>query len=194
MPLLLARVALLSSTISATFSSPKNFEAPTTQFMALGKDMPRLDFVRNMTAHAWGAYRQHAFGFDYLKPISKVGANHHHGQSLGFTVVDALDTLKIMGLETEFQQGRDYIAGMLKATVSTREILVIERARGYSSHTPSNFFKNNFDLDMEISSFETIIRMVGGLVAAYDLSQDKVKYFGGMFHYLSNQQLAFLDF
>lgn len=141
-------IVLLTICCKVVVTTAGNNEPPQTAF-TLGKDNPRLDLIRNMTKLAWGAYNRHAFGYDYLKPISKVGSNHHHGQSLGFTVVDALDTLKIMGLETEFQQGRNYIVGMLKAT-------------------------NNFDLNMEISTFETIIRMVGGLVAAYDLSQDKV--------------------
>ncbi len=61
-----------------------NNEPPQTAF-TLGRDTPRLDFIRNMTKLAWGAYNRHAFGYDYLKPISKVGSNHHKGQSLGFT-------------------------------------------------------------------------------------------------------------
>ncbi|XP_062192381.1 mannosyl-oligosaccharide 1,2-alpha-mannosidase MNS1-like isoform X2 [Phragmites australis] len=64
---------------------------------------------------------------------------------LGATLVDSLDTLYIMGLKDEFQKARDWVAESL-----------------------------NFDKDYEASVFETTIRVVGGLLSAYDLSADKI--------------------
>ena len=58
-------------------------------------------------------------------------------------LVDALDTLWIMGLQTEFKEGRDWVKESL-------------------SHT----------LVGEVSTFETTIRSLGGLISAYDLSDD----------------------
>lgn len=58
-------------------------------------------------------------------------------------LVDTLDTLWIMNLKDEFQEGRDWIKAQL-------------------SHT----------LIGEVSTFETTIRSLGGLISAYDLSDD----------------------
>ncbi|EES12812.1 hypothetical protein BDA96_06G226200 [Sorghum bicolor] len=64
---------------------------------------------------------------------------------LGATLVDSLDTLYIMGLKDEFEKARDWVAESL-----------------------------DFDKDYDASVFETTIRVVGGLLSAYDLSGDKV--------------------
>jgi len=62
---------------------------------------------------------------------------------MGATIVDALDTLWIMDLKDEFKKARDWTAEKL-----------------------------DFDKNMDISVFETTIRALGGLEAAYDLSGD----------------------
>lgn len=64
-----------------------------------------------MMKHAWYGYEKYAWGANELRPISKRG---HTGSifgslSLGASIVDALDTLYIMGLEEEFKRGRDWI-------------------------------------------------------------------------------------
>ncbi|KMZ62320.1 mannosyl-oligosaccharide 1,2-alpha-mannosidase, family GH47 [Zostera marina] len=64
---------------------------------------------------------------------------------LGATLVDSLDTLYIMGLDEQFQKARDWVA------------------------TSMDFNKNYV-----ASVFETTIRVVGGLLSAYDLSGDKI--------------------
>ncbi|KQJ84444.1 mannosyl-oligosaccharide 1,2-alpha-mannosidase MNS1 isoform X2 [Brachypodium distachyon] len=64
---------------------------------------------------------------------------------LGATLVDSLDTLYIMGLKDEFRKARDWVAESLR-----------------------------FDKDYDASVFETTIRVVGGLLSAYDMSGDKV--------------------
>lgn len=53
--------------------------------------------------HAWQGYRQHAWGMDELCPVSKEGRNSFSG--LGATIIDALDTLYIMG--TRFASPRE---------------------------------------------------------------------------------------
>ncbi|KAL9664755.1 hypothetical protein QQ045_020162 [Rhodiola kirilowii] len=62
---------------------------------------------------------------------------------LGATLVDSLDTLFIMGLKEQFQKAREWVAKSL-----------------------------DFNKDHEASVFETTIRVVGGLLSAYDLSGD----------------------
>ncbi|XP_047332909.1 mannosyl-oligosaccharide 1,2-alpha-mannosidase MNS1-like isoform X2 [Impatiens glandulifera] len=64
---------------------------------------------------------------------------------LGATLIDSLDTLYIMGLDEEFQRAREWVANTLD-------------------------FNKNYDA----SVFETTIRVVGGLLSAYDLSSDKL--------------------
>ncbi|XP_061361554.1 mannosyl-oligosaccharide 1,2-alpha-mannosidase MNS1-like isoform X1 [Gastrolobium bilobum] len=64
---------------------------------------------------------------------------------LGATLVDSLDTLFIMGLDAQFKRAREWIAKSL-------------------------YFNKN----IEVSVFETTIRVLGGLLSAYDLSGDKV--------------------
>ncbi|KAK7372159.1 hypothetical protein VNO80_05530 [Phaseolus coccineus] len=64
---------------------------------------------------------------------------------LGATLIDSLDTLYIMGLNEQFQKAREWVANSL-----------------------------DFNKDYEASVFETTIRVVGGLLSAYDLSGDKV--------------------
>ncbi|XP_015973097.1 mannosyl-oligosaccharide 1,2-alpha-mannosidase MNS2-like isoform X1 [Arachis duranensis] len=64
---------------------------------------------------------------------------------LGATLVDSLDTLYIMGLHSEFQKAREWIEKSL-------------------------YLKKN----VEVSVFETTIRILGGLLSAYDLSGEEV--------------------
>ncbi|CAH2036410.1 unnamed protein product [Thlaspi arvense] len=64
---------------------------------------------------------------------------------LGATMIDSLDTLYIMGLDEQFQKAREWVATSL-----------------------------DFDKDYDASMFETTIRVVGGLLSAFDLSGDKI--------------------
>ena len=57
--------------------------------------------------HVWAGYKKYAFGFDELKPLSKVGHNPWGG--MGTTLVDSLDTLWLMGMKEEFWEGRDWV-------------------------------------------------------------------------------------
>ncbi|KAK7255060.1 hypothetical protein RIF29_28462 [Crotalaria pallida] len=64
---------------------------------------------------------------------------------LGATLIDSLDTLYIMGLHEQFEKAKEWVANNL-----------------------------DFNKDYDASVFETTIRVVGGLLSAYDLSGDKV--------------------
>ena len=65
-----------------------------------------------MMVHAWSNYVKYAWGQNELRPISKSG--HSAGifgqTALGATIIDAADTLYIMGLHDEYQKARDWIA------------------------------------------------------------------------------------
>ncbi|KAD2394000.1 hypothetical protein E3N88_40977 [Mikania micrantha] len=64
---------------------------------------------------------------------------------LGATIIDSLDTLYIMGLDEQFQRAKEWVANSL-----------------------------DFNKSYDASVFETTIRVVGGLLSAYDLSGDDV--------------------
>ncbi|KAJ3229066.1 hypothetical protein HDU81_005681 [Chytriomyces hyalinus] len=96
-----------------------------------------------MTRHAWTSYMNHAAGFDDLKPIAKEGHNWYPPNTMLNTPVDALDTLFIMGLDAEFRQAKKLVQRLDFGSVTGR-----------------------------ISVFETTIRVLGGLLAAFELAGD----------------------
>lgn len=103
----------------------------------------RRAYVKKTMQFAWQGYTKYAFGYDELKPQSAVGDNGWGGQ--GITLVDALDTLWIMGMKDEFWQARDWV-------------------RDHLNHATTGY----------TSLFETTIRDLGGLLSAFDLSGDDV--------------------
>lgn len=107
----------------------------------------RRDFIKKMMEHAWTGYVNHAWGSNELRPISKRGhtASIFGASSSGATVVDALDTLYIMGMKDEFERARKWVAMSL-----------------------------SFNHASDVSVFETTIRFLGGLLSAYAFSGDEV--------------------
>uniref|UniRef100_A0A182ISP4 alpha-1,2-Mannosidase n=1 Tax=Anopheles atroparvus TaxID=41427 RepID=A0A182ISP4_ANOAO len=102
-------------------------------------DMLRLrERVRHMFQHAYDGYLRHGAPYDELRPLSCDGIDTWGSYSL--TLIDALDTLAVMGNYTEFAR-------------------VVDLLRGRS-----------FDADINVSVFETNIRIVGGLLSAHLLS------------------------
>lgn len=83
----------------------------------------------------------YALGHDELKPLSNKPNDPFGGW--GATMVDALSTLLVMDLTTEFQNVMPRIS------------------------------KINFKVDDDISVFESIIRYLGGFLSAYELSERK---------------------
>ena len=73
--------------------------------------LERRDFVRNMMKHAWGGYKQKAWGYNEVQPKSGTPSTSNiFGKSkTGATIIDGLDTLWIMGLEEEFYDGRRWV-------------------------------------------------------------------------------------
>jgi glycosyl hydrolase family 47 len=93
--------------------------------------------------HAWNGYKKYAWGHDDLKPLSK---SHHdwYAEPLLMTPVDALDTMILMGLNDEAAATQRYILENL-----------------------------SFDKDIEVQNFEITIRLLGGLLTNYQLTNDK---------------------
>jgi mannosyl-oligosaccharide alpha-1,2-mannosidase len=101
--------------------------------------------VREEFQKAWGGYKSQAWLHDELSPESGGFKDPFCGWAA--TLVDGLDTLWIMGLQDEFE-------GAVKAV----ELLDF-------TTTPRG----------NIPVFETTIRYLGGLIAAYDVSGHKYK-------------------
>lgn len=102
----------------------------------------RQSVVKLAFQRCWQAYRTKAWLADELQPISQLPKDHFGGWAA--TLVDTLDTLWIMGLKEEFEEA---------VAATTRIDFSVTGHR-------------------TISVFETTIRYLGGLIAAYDLSGD----------------------
>lgn len=68
--------------------------------------------------HAWDNYATYAWGKNELRPISHKGhsASIFGSGNFGATIVDGLDTLYIMGMMDEFNQGRKWVQENLNLT------------------------------------------------------------------------------
>lgn len=110
-----------------------------------GADTDRLAVIKAAAEHAWSGYRDMAWGHDEVKPVS--GKNVDPFNGWGATLVDGLDTLWIMGMKTEFEEAVKFV-GTIDFTTSQRS---------------------------DIPLFETTIRYLGGLIAAYEVSGAKYR-------------------
>ena len=127
-----------------------------------GKQLPRVQYVfppesasdaqvrqarraqvRQAFEEDWQSYRKYAWKQDALNPKSGTAKDQFSGWAA--TLVDSLDTLWIMGLRKEFDEA---VAA------------VVEIDFGSASGARVNIFETN-------------IRYLGGLLAAYDLSKRK---------------------
>jgi mannosidase alpha-like ER degradation enhancer 2 len=103
---------------------------------------PTADGVRAAFLHAWRGYRQYAWGHDDLDPLSKQ-PHDWYGVPLLMTPVDGYDTMLLMGLTDEAHDAKR---------------LILERL--------------SFDQDVSVQVFEVTIRLLGGLLAAYQMDPE----------------------
>lgn len=83
-------------------------------------------------------------GYDQFHPLSKKGTqmtSNGLGDGLGWIIVDSLDTLMIMNLTSQLSEARKWVSRNL-----------------------------TYDQDRDVNTFETTIRMLGGLLSAHYLS------------------------
>jgi len=99
--------------------------------------------VKAEFVHAWNGYKKYAWGHDDLKPLSKT-YHDWYPQPLLMTPVDSLDTMILMELDDEAAATSKYILDNL-----------------------------SFDKDIEVQNFEITIRLLGGLLTNYQLTNDK---------------------
>lgn len=96
--------------------------------------------VRSMFNHAYSSYLNYAYPYDELRSLSCDGFDTWGSFSL--TLIDALDTLAVMGNYSEFRRVAEIISA-----------------------------RADFEANINVSVFETNIRVVGGLISAHLLSK-----------------------
>jgi hypothetical protein len=79
-------------------------------------------------------------GYDEFYPDTKTGRYMVPPTGLGWIIVDALDTLMLMNLTTQLRHAREWMSTTL-----------------------------TYDLDHDVNTFETTIRMIGGFLSAHYL-------------------------
>ena len=137
-------MTLASSTYGAVFQKPTPSVIPRTTSGRAPQRIPATAAkVREEFLHAWNGYKQYAWGHDSLLPLSKAPHDWYE-QSLWMTPVDALDTLILMGLKSEADRTRTAIIQNL-----------------------------SFDKDIYVQNFEITIRLLGGLLSAYEMTRDE---------------------
>ena len=94
------------------------------------------DRVSAMFHYAYDGYLKYAYPYDELRPLSCDGVDTWGSYSL--TLIDALDTLAVMGNYTEFKRVYNLLSQ-----------------------------RKDFDSNINVSVFETNIRIVGGLLSAH---------------------------
>ncbi|KAJ7675805.1 glycoside hydrolase [Mycena polygramma] len=110
-------------------------------------DVPKRDAIVRAFQHAWGAYERDAMGDDEYHPLSQEGSNLTAAGGIGYTVVDSIDTMLLMGLHQEYSRAREWVAT-----------------------------KMSFERNATFNTFETTIRVLGGLLSAYHLSGNDTLY------------------
>lgn len=105
--------------------------------------LERQAAVKASFVHSWEGYKKHAWLKDEVTPVKSGFINSFSGWAA--TLVDALDTLWMMGLKDEFEEA---IKALDKIDFSTTE-------------------------SESINVFETTIRYLGGFLGAYDISHQQ---------------------
>ncbi|KAJ7030177.1 glycoside hydrolase family 47 protein [Mycena alexandri] len=114
----------------------------------LAADPAKRNAIVAAFQYAWSAYERDAMGSDEYHPMSHRGQNLSHSGGIGYTIVDALDTMLLMGLQDEYLRASDWVRNSL-----------------------------SFDRDGRtrcFNTFETTIRVLGGLLSALHLSGDEM--------------------
>ncbi len=99
--------------------------------------------VKEAVQHAWQGYKQYAWGNDDLRPLTKTYRNWYKHPML-MTPVDAFDTFTMLGLKDEAAEAKSLILTKL-----------------------------DFNVDNDVQVFEITIRLLAGLITAYEMDGDK---------------------
>eukprot|EP01064_Diplonema_japonicum_P030782 TRINITY_DN5318_c0_g1_i1.p1 TRINITY_DN5318_c0_g1~~TRINITY_DN5318_c0_g1_i1.p1 ORF type:complete len:753 (+),score=143.89 TRINITY_DN5318_c0_g1_i1:55-2259(+) len=103
----------------------------------------RRSEIRTAFKNSWKAYKSYAWGHDELRPSSK-GFRNWGDKGIGLTLIDAMPSLWLLGFKREFNEAVQWV-------------------------------DEEMDLNIEgkVSQFEVIIRVIGGLISAYEVSGEQ---------------------
>ncbi|KAG9236328.1 glycoside hydrolase [Amylocarpus encephaloides] len=104
--------------------------------------LDRREKVKEAFTLSWDSYERYAWGYDEFHPITKKG-RYMTPKGMGWIIVDALDTMMLMNLTSRLTHARDWLDKKL-----------------------------DYEQDQEVNTFETTIRMLGGLLSAHYLSNE----------------------
>ena len=130
------------TTVLASFHLFVGTAAAQAPAGARAHDAPTAVQVRAAFVHAWRGYRRYAWGHDDLDPLSRK-PHDWYGVSLLMTPVDGYDTMLLMGLREQAADAKRLILDSL-----------------------------SFDRDVSVQVFEVTIRLLGGLLSAYQMDGD----------------------
>ncbi|KIW03380.1 uncharacterized protein PV09_05588 [Verruconis gallopava] len=103
----------------------------------------RREQVKKAMEISWAGYEKYAWGYDEFHPSSKSGRMMVPPTGLGWIIIDALDTLMLMNMTKQVEHAREWLSTTL-----------------------------TYELDHDVNTFETTIRMLGGLLAAHYLQTE----------------------
>lgn len=136
-----------ATVVVATPGKPREFASESERISYLENltdQKARQEAIQEAILHAWKGYADTCFGQDDLRPLSKSCDNWLGAQ--GNTLIDSMSTLYLAGLTKEFERAREWVSSKMS----------------FSS------------VSSTVSHFETVIRVLGGLLSSFDLSGDKV--------------------
>ncbi|KAH7401840.1 glycoside hydrolase [Phaeosphaeria sp. MPI-PUGE-AT-0046c] len=102
----------------------------------------RKEDVKSAFLLSWNAYEKHGWGYDEYHPVSRNGRYMAQPNGMGWIIVDALDTLMLMNLTQELKHAREWVSTTL-----------------------------DYNKNQDVNTFETTIRMLGGLLSAHYLQE-----------------------
>ncbi|PHH75469.1 hypothetical protein CDD80_2339 [Ophiocordyceps camponoti-rufipedis] len=118
------------------------FSWMSTQGRDGGDWLERRQHVVEAFELSWDAYERYAWGYDEYHPQSKTGRNMAP-KGLGWIIIDSLDTMMLMNQTRRLRHAREWLSKSLM-----------------------------WEQDQDVNTFETTIRMLGGLLSAHYLSTE----------------------
>ncbi|KAK6356675.1 hypothetical protein TWF718_001015 [Orbilia javanica] len=103
------------------------------------RDAKKAEAVKEVMKRTWSLYKEKAWGFDEIKPVSGKHGNSRNGW--GATIIDSMTTAAVMGLTDVFNDQYDWVVNHVD----------FNKAQGL------------------VDPFETTIRYIGALVSTVDL-------------------------
>jgi ER degradation enhancer, mannosidase alpha-like 2 len=125
------------------FFAAATMHAQNNKPFAEGEKRIMQQKVIDACRHAWEGYKQYAWGWDELRPLTKTPRNWYF-RSLLMTPVDAYDTFIMLGMQKEAAEAKKLILDSL-----------------------------DFNRNDNVQVFEITIRLLGGLITAYQLDGNK---------------------